>query len=148
MEACEENWEKNGEHCYLWNTDAMNWTAAEDFCQQAGGHLASVPSSSTNDYIWEGANRTSLDLTWLGGNDILEEGVWKWLDCTPWEYTFWYPGEPNNGGGAEDCLHAYGTGNIWDREPRTWNDVPCGRELGFVCNKKICSGRINEHLKK
>ena len=35
--------------------------------------------------------------TWIGGNDIREEGVWKWTDCTPcWEDMFWAPGEPTN----------------------------------------------------
>jgi len=138
VEACEENWEKNGDHCYLWNNDAKNWTAAEDFCQQAGGHLASVSSNSTNDYIWEGKNRRGLDRVWLGGSDIKEEGVWNWIDCTPWEYTFWQSGEPNNAvvedRPVENCLEI---GRYHDKK---WNDAPCGHGKGFVCSKKICPG--------
>ena len=139
MEACEENWEKNGDHCYLWNNDAKNWTAAEDFCQQAGGHLASVPFDSTYVFILEGMNRRGLDHLWLGGNDIEEENDWKWTDCTPWGDNFWYLGEPNNAGGAEDCL---------ETRSMNWNDLSCGSELGFLCRKKICSGRTYMSISK
>jgi len=143
VEACEEDWEKNGDHCYLWSNSTTTWTAAEDFCRQAGGHLASVPSSSTNDFVWEGTRRRGLNNIFLGGNDIAEEGVWTWIDCTPWNNTLWYSGtgEPNNLGG-EDCLHLGHYGQ------QRWNDISCGRELGFVCSKKICSGKIYEHFKK
>ena len=150
MEACGEGWEANGDHCYLWNTGKKNWTAAEDFCLQEGGHLASVTSNATNDFVLEGMNRIGLARILLGGNDIEEEGAWKWTDCTHWEDTFWYPGEPNSAG-AEDCLEMLG--DIWVEQwsdwldgpvekVTRWNDKSCGTELGFVCSKKICSGRI------
>ena len=139
MEACEQDWETYNDHCYLWNTNTKNWTAAEDSCLQAGGHLASVPSDSTNDFIWEGMNRRGMNRLWLGGSDIEEEGVWKWTDCTPWEYTFWNPGEPNNNG-DEACVLTYSN--------KMWNDFGCGGEKGFLCSKKICSGRIYQHFKK
>ena len=131
MEACGEGWEENGEHCYLWSSEKKNWTAAEDFCLQEGGHLASVTSIATNDFVLEGMR--GLSQFWLGGNDIEEEGAWKWTDCTPWEDTFWLSGEPNNGWGAEDCLEV---------KHGKWNDRRCFGEQGFVCSKKICSGRI------
>jgi len=130
VEACEQDWERNGEHCFLWNTDARNWTDAEDFCQQTGGHLAFADSNVT-DFVMEGMRRRGLDLVWLGGNDIEEEGTWKWADCTPWEDTFWGRGEPNNAWGGEDCLGIY----HW-----MWNDGGCFGEKAFVCSKKICSG--------
>ena len=130
MEACGQDWEKNGERCYLWNT--------EDFCQQAGGHLASaVHTNVTNDFLLEGTKRRGLPGVWIGGNDLEEEGAWKWTDCTPWEDTFWRTGEPNNAWGGEDCLGIY----HW-----MWNDGGCFGEKAFVCSKKICSGRIYEHF--
>lgn len=135
VEACEQDWERNGEHCYLWNTGAKNWTDAEDFCQKAGGHLASaVHTNATNNFILEETKRRGLNRLWLGGNDLEEDGAWKWTDCTPWEDTFWSTatGEPNNWGGPEDCLEIF---HNWK-----WNDFPCSREQGFVCSKKICSG--------
>ena len=78
-------------------------------------------------------NRTVLDRAWLGGNDIEVEGTWKWVDCSPWNLTFWASGEPNNYRGVpENCLtHKFDYG---------WNDVPCSLEYGFLCSKSICPG--------
>jgi len=152
VEACGEDWEKNGDHCYFWGTDKKNWTEAEDFCQREGGHLASVTSNATRDFVLEGMNRKGLNDAYLGGNDIEEEGTWKWADCTPWGVTFWAPSEPNDAHyqpvGNQNCLHqilkwTHSGAKGYDHK---WNDMYCNRGmglewgLGFVCSKKICSG--------
>jgi len=146
VKSCEQDWEKNGDHCYLWNTDKKNWTDAEDFCRKEGGHLASVHSNATFDFVLEGLNRmnrtvTGLEMAWLGGNDIEVDGTWKWVDCSPWNnLTFWARGEPNNAGAGEHCLH-----HVFNFPPAThlnhkWNDLSCSSERGFLCSKSICSG--------
>merc|ERR1711973_153170 len=54
VEACPEGWEANGAHCYLWGDEKKNWTAAEDFCRGEGGHLATVNTNATKEFVWEG----------------------------------------------------------------------------------------------
>jgi len=142
VEACGEDWEKNGDHCYFWGTDKKNWTEAEDFCQREGGHLASVTSNATRDFVLEGMNRTGLNEAYIGGNDIEEEGTWKWTDCTPWGVTFWASRQPDNSKGNENCLGqvlkwTYDGRKGWNPQ---WNDGPCSYKSGFVCSKKICPG--------
>ena len=69
VESCEQGWEKNGDHCYSWNTAwsaKKNWTDAEDFCQKEGGHLASITSNVTNQYVVEKVERTGLSHVWFG----------------------------------------------------------------------------------
>merc|ERR1712243_531913 len=51
VEACGQGWENNTEHCYLLSNDHLNWTAAEDFCMAEGGHLASVVSYATLNFV-------------------------------------------------------------------------------------------------
>ena len=102
--------------------------------------MASVTSNATRDFVVEGMNRTGLPDAWIGGNDIDEEGVWKWTDCTPWEVTFWAPGEPSQG--DEDCLHHVLNFTGETHLNHKWNDRNCGSEIGFLCSKKICSGKI------
>ena len=87
--TCEEGWEKHNNHCYYWVTEKMNWTTAEDFCQEEGGHLASVSSNETMGFVLLGAHSRNLKYIWLGGNDVEQEGVWKWTDCTTWDLELW-----------------------------------------------------------
>ena len=117
----------------------MSWYSAEGFCQAAGGHLASVGSSGKKDYLTKGITERGLDNAWLGGSDIEEEGIWKWADCAPWDFTFWNPGEPNNVGGIQDCLQ-------YDHSHAGWDDTECTHEKFFVCSKKICPGNVENNL--
>ena len=140
VETCDEGWEKHGNHCYLWGTEPpfKAWTEAEDFCQEEGGHLASVGSNEIMDYIILGLRRRGFgdrDWFWLGGNDIEKEGVWKWTDCTLWELTFWDSGEPDNNGGNQHCVMV----NVDNQ----WRDYPClTSNARSLCSKKICSKGI------
>ena len=129
-------WERNVNRCYLWSTNEKTLAQAEDFCQREGGHLASVSTSDIDDYINQGFESHNLDTVWIGGTDVEEEGTCKWADCSPWNYTLWGHGEPNNLGGDEDCLE-----QINDSAGR-WNDDDCPLKKAFVCSKKICSGTV------
>jgi len=138
VEACDEGWEKLGDHCYRWSNNLMNCTAAEAFCQEEGGHLASVGSNETMDnimYVLRRGGFSNNDWFWLGGNDLAKEGVWEWTDCTPWEFSLWTPGEPNNGNthGSEHCV----TLAVNNR----WYDSRVGAGARPLCSKKICSDK-------
>ena len=133
MSACESDWEENGNHCYLWSKNKKNWTEAEDFCQRKGAHLASVTSAAINDYVLEGKGKRSMPL-WIGGSDLEVNGVWKWADCSVWDFTLWSPGEPNDHVGGQDCL-------IYHAGEHRWDDYRCDADAGFLCDQRICSGR-------
>jgi len=144
VEACPEGWEANGAHCYLWGDEKKNWTAAEDFCRGEGGHLATVNTNATKEFVLEGlASKnpsSSWVRVWIGGSDIEEKGVWKWTDCTPWEDMFWAPGQPDNYNNNQDCLtqvllSSFNNGAL----NRMWDDYYCSREIEFLCSTKICS---------
>ena len=109
----------------------MNWTDAEDFCKEKGAHLASVTSSTINDYILEGKAIRNIPHLWVGGTDAEIEDVWKWTDGSAWEFTFWGPGEPNNFG--PQCL-VYHPSNTWDDRTCFWEDK-------FLCSQALCQGR-------
>lgn len=44
-------------------------------------------------------------------------------------FTDWFPGEPNQMGGNEDCLAYSGGAYIW-------NDIWCGLKGGYICEKE------------
>jgi len=144
VEACAEGWEANGDHCYLFGDEKKNWTAAEDFCRGEGGHLATVNTNATKEFVLEGLTRRNFRSIWIGGSDIEEEGVWKWTDCTPWEAEFWARGEPNNAGNIQDCLALVLRSDSYPQLNRQWDDGDCSTKNEFLCSKKICSSDNSE----
>ncbi|ESO84931.1 hypothetical protein LOTGIDRAFT_79356, partial [Lottia gigantea] len=63
------------------------------------------------------------DKVFLGGSDLHEEGVWKWLNGEPVNRTLFLPGEPNDLNG-ENCLSTRKTG---------YNDVGCFLNYKYIC---------------
>jgi len=127
---CDQGWEEYDDHCYYYSTHQKNWNDAEEYCQEEGGHLASVNTKAIQDYVVDELKRRGFDGVWFGGNDIAEEGVWEWTDRTPWEFTNWGPGQPDNQFGRQHCFRYEA---IWP-----WDDNECWVESYFVCSKNIC----------
>ena len=125
--GCGNDWEAYDDHCYYWSNNTKTWYEAEAFCHQENGHLASITSDAINQYVLEGMNSRGFGSTWIGGNDIDEEGTWKWTDGSPFDFTFWDRGQPDNWGGNEHCMHHGFFGH--------WNDQSCSDSLTFLCRK-------------
>ena len=70
----------------------------------------------------------------LGLNDRAEERKFKWVDGTKENlHGFkWLTNEPGNSFPGEDCVEMFVRSNH-----NLWNDVPCSKELPFVC--QVCS---------
>ena len=134
--GCGNDWEAYDDHCYYWSNNTKTWYEAEAFCQQENGNLASITSDAINQYVVEGMNSRGLSNTWMGGNDIDEEGAWKWTDGSPFEFTFWHSGEPNNWGGNQHCMNQWKHG-----QGIKWDDRRCSNSLTFLCSKKKSSGK-------
>ena len=139
VKECPQDWENHGDHCYLWSdkdTSGMKtWDKAEAFCIQKGGHLASATTAAIETYITKENAKRRLKHLWLGGSDIEKEGVWKWSDGSPWNFTKWNKGQPTSDEIApdEDCLQYY-------HLAEQWSDRPCSDEGNFVCSQLMCSG--------
>ncbi len=85
-----------------------SWSQAEKFCEEVGGHLATISSIEEQKKVYEVSAGVNC---WLGG--YYSGGKWKWVTGEPWTFTYWGEGEPN-GGYDEPCLA------IW---PEKWNDL-------------------------
>ena len=61
----------------------------------------------------------------------LAEGNFVWVTGEPTAYTFWAPGEPNDGGqSGEDCALTNRAG-----QAGRWDDRPCAMNYAFVCER-------------
>ncbi|XP_063042200.1 ladderlectin-like [Engraulis encrasicolus] len=130
--TCQTGWEQYGERCYKFISTLTTWAEAERFCLLLGGNLASVHSVEEYHFI-QGLivmQAHGGTVTWLGGSDAQQEGIWFWSDGSRFTFFHWGPGEPNNLNN-EDCLHMnYGGGLLW-------NDIPCTGLYPSVCAREL-----------
>ncbi len=117
-----------GSRCYKAVKSTLTWSAANTACVNWGGHLASVSDAIENTAIRNAADRVVGKVSvHIGLNDTVTEGKYVWNDGTPFGFTNWNTGEPNNSGN-EDVVAMLSTGK--------WNDFLATTALeGYVCER-------------
>jgi hypothetical protein len=70
---------------------------------------------------------------WLGGMDDVVEGDWRWVshrDDTPFNFTDWMVGQPDNYRSNQDCMYLY--------QPYQWKwgDAYCTEKQGYICERR------------
>eukprot|EP01083_Nonionella_stella_P124152 374736_1 len=130
------------------------YTEASEYCQATyGTFLASIHSWDDNYQAQLACKDScpSCSSNWrhgcfIGLNDILNERNtdktgWVWQDGSAFDFSeAWRGSEPNNYGGAEDCVFIFGSDHLTIDYRGKWADVPC--ESGdfnsyasyFLCN--------------
>lgn len=116
-------------NCYISIEPKIStWHEAQNYCTSLNGYLATVTSNSESNIV----NSILLGKQWIGGNDIENEGVFKWVTNETFSYTKFTSGEPNNDistGGNGDCL-AITTNS------GAWSDTNCNATdyiTGLIC---------------
>lgn len=126
--------EFNGHFYYLYHTSCLPpkqdeiGQAADLFCQKQGGYLAAITSEEENAFLMDYLDRKNCENAFFGFTDRQEEGVWKWSNGEPVDYTNWAAGEPNHENPDEDYamfFHVYDDG--------TWNDGKFSDDIWFLC---------------
>ncbi|XP_041458281.1 macrophage mannose receptor 1-like isoform X1 [Lytechinus variegatus] len=130
-------WQYFEPYCYYFSdvagsNDRLSWTQAEDFCNQKGGHLASIMSSAENAALMEMAPTIGINY-WIGIHQEVAAGSFRWSDGSPYTYENWDRGEPNNHNGEELCGEIYRYNGL--QQNGVWNDAACGVNTPFICKK-------------
>jgi hypothetical protein len=139
----------NGHEYYLLTPDT--WTASEAQAEQLGGTLVVINNAAEDEWVFSefssygGTNRN----LWIGLRRQWQGGPFAWVTDEKPGYANWHPGQPDNTGGVENCVH------IWTRNsdhPNSWNDLadnwssgddtPCGVvEVPGKSNEKALTGQ-------
>ena len=64
--------------CYVYITNAQNWTTAENKCKGHGGHLVTIDNAEENQFILLMVNGHSPRGIWIGLTDQDHEGHFIW----------------------------------------------------------------------
>ncbi|XP_029771515.1 pulmonary surfactant-associated protein D isoform X2 [Suricata suricatta] len=113
-----------GEKIFKTGGFEKSFEAAQQVCIQAGGQLASPRSAAENAALQQLVTLENK-AAFLGITDIKTEGKFIYPTGEPLVYSNWAPGEPNNNGGAENCVEIFTNGK--------WNDKACGERRLVVC---------------
>eukprot|EP00038_Savillea_parva_P030119 m.75643 g.75643 ORF g.75643 m.75643 type:complete len:511 (-) comp9007_c0_seq2:85-1617(-) len=100
----------------------------EAVCVAFGGHLASITSVSEHNFVTSLLSDAGVGSSgfWTGLTDVAREGTFTWSDGSPFTFSSWGNGEPNNVGN-EDCMETSRSGN--------WNDLPCHAPRRAICER-------------
>jgi hypothetical protein len=131
-----------GGHAYRFCTAPRSRSAAQANCVALGMRLVRIDSDAENQWIHSTKVAQNFMTTWIGANDIVTEGDWRWPDDVPfwtgkggvagsgpvgnlfnaWETSKYEP----NQNGDEDCA-AY-----WYTDAG-WADLTCTDAYSYVC---------------
>ncbi|XP_044040050.1 C-type mannose receptor 2-like isoform X5 [Siniperca chuatsi] len=130
--SCPGGWTELYGRCFLYVPRTMKWAQAEKNCLSMGGNLASVHNVQEYHAIQNMIVRITHDQreAWIGGSDAVEKGYWFWSDGTPFYFSNWCPGEPNNYRGWQNCALMNYSGQ------KCWDDMWCDHQFPSVCVRK------------
>jgi hypothetical protein len=127
---------KNGKrkHIDIYASPISDWHAADNICQGKNMNLVTFETYAEAEYFknqvanklkpqWDGENKESRGI-WVGINDLKAEGNFVQVNGVPTPTLPWSPSDPNNFGGAENCVFSDINGFF---------DGPCEWALGFAC---------------
>ncbi len=115
--------ELNG-HEYYCSLDPATWASANKTCEENGGYLACINSEEENQLL---ANLLTIQSAWIGLGDPDGDGQFTWGCGDALSFTNWYPGQPNNYNGDQDCVEMLNNGQ--------WNDQYPHYLLEFIMEK-------------
>ncbi|KAF2353577.1 C-type lectin-like [Trinorchestia longiramus] len=120
--VCPEGFTELLGNCYLVSAEPLTRSGALAFCQQNDATLAFIESQEEQEAV-----QTILTThTYIGINDIKNEGIFTSMTGEPAQFTNWNDGEPN-GEGVENCIVMRANKGF------RWNDVSCSKAFVYVC---------------
>lgn len=113
---------------------SKSWNIARAICKDSGSDLVRIDSKAEEDHFFSLINKDSkvAENGWAHVGGIKVGDGWAWREDFTQIYPGmkWYPGDPNNYGGRENCL------GIGKQTDVGYVDISCSEtEASFFCQK-------------
>lgn len=107
------------------------WTDAQAFCEGFGATTAIVPSEAAQAFLHE---QIGQGWFWLGAIQDPDEGPWRWVDGTAFDYANWGTTQPDDIAPGQDCVRlTFGIiGEGWF--DGAWDDFFCEEPHPVLCS--------------
>lgn len=120
-----------GGHWYQFVQEPMPWEQARVRCRELGGHLVCIESAAENQWIYQFAETVRgkagpIDFL-IGATEEGHDGIFTWLNGSPFQFSDWDKGCPNPTRTAPGCyIHRHGNGKL------VWIDNAPSQAM-FIC---------------
>jgi hypothetical protein len=114
-------------------TTNTSWTNAQTACKAdvvGSSHL--IVLSSTAEVTFMSPSCTDNAGCWVGLSDRITENQFTTVTNEPGDLRPWRSGQPDNGGGSEDCAQMKSNGQL--------DDDQCGNNHRYFCE---CDGKTS-----
>ena len=131
---CDAGWKQFTGKCYKYSSLKTNRTEAFRYCKSSNENpsstLVSIPNNETNNFLLT----LTIESAWTGGYRKSDGVSWGWTDGSPWTFSNWSPGEPNNYSGEDNFVEI----NVLGPTVGLWNDDPDVRYArGALCQYEL-----------
>ncbi|XP_035172821.1 macrophage mannose receptor 1-like isoform X2 [Oxyura jamaicensis] len=141
--GCPETWLLFHNKCYKIfgsrEEETLTWHSARSACIELGGNLASIHNDQVQAFLTFNLKDVSSE-TWIGLNDINNEGSYLWTDGSSFDYSHWARQFPFRDKYVEvnrryttiqtDCI-AMIKRSV--NEARRWANTDCQHNKSYVC---------------
>ncbi len=97
-------------HQYYCSKEKATWPTAKLIAENNGGYLAVINDAAESNML--GAFLANQN-AFIGLHDTNNEGKYEWVNGDPFDFTNWYPGQPNNRNNNQDYVQLLPDGR-WD----------------------------------
>ncbi|XP_041834192.1 ladderlectin-like [Melanotaenia boesemani] len=119
---CPNFWQPHESLCFKLISITKSWHEAEEYCNNLGGHLASVTNSMQYNFLQGMALNYHQSVAWLGGFYLQDR--WMWIDRKSFHYTNWYSQATPS---SYPCMYL--------RSNTGWSNTNCNGKYAFICVK-------------